>query len=173
MLNKYDTKSLPHHCIRYVLDDEYTSSAGSKFPVRWSPPEVLLYCKFSSKSDIWAYGEWTQVKVQFSFSKIHFWSVRNVQSALNLCCCCNGKISQSGINKIFLFYSKCLDSGQVSRYHYMSNPMDYSLTHRGSYVGGVHFGRSSIWTPQQLGNCDSGVQGPAPLPPPAGQWKGL
>ncbi|XP_029917792.1 tyrosine-protein kinase BTK isoform X2 [Myripristis murdjan] len=41
---------------RYVLDDEYTSSAGTKFPVRWSPPEVLLYCKFSSKSDIWAYG---------------------------------------------------------------------------------------------------------------------
>ncbi|KAM3866895.1 tyrosine-protein kinase BTK [Diretmus argenteus] len=41
---------------RYVLDDEYTSSVGSKFPVRWSPPEVLLYCRFSSKSDIWAYG---------------------------------------------------------------------------------------------------------------------
>uniref|UniRef100_M3ZDK9 Tyrosine-protein kinase n=1 Tax=Xiphophorus maculatus TaxID=8083 RepID=M3ZDK9_XIPMA len=41
--------------LSYVLDDEYTSSAGSKFPVRWSPPEVLLYCKFSSKSDIWAY----------------------------------------------------------------------------------------------------------------------
>ncbi|XP_023647948.1 tyrosine-protein kinase BTK [Paramormyrops kingsleyae] len=42
---------------RYVLeDDEYTSSAGSKFPVRWSPPEVFLYCRFSSKSDIWAFG---------------------------------------------------------------------------------------------------------------------
>ncbi|KAG8448176.1 hypothetical protein GDO86_015314 [Hymenochirus boettgeri] len=41
---------------RYVLDDEYTSSLGSKFPVRWSPPEVLLYCRFSSKSDVWAFG---------------------------------------------------------------------------------------------------------------------
>uniref|UniRef100_A0A8D0HDW7 Tyrosine-protein kinase n=1 Tax=Sphenodon punctatus TaxID=8508 RepID=A0A8D0HDW7_SPHPU len=41
---------------RYVLDDEYTSSLGSKFPVRWSPPEVLLYSKFSSKSDVWSFG---------------------------------------------------------------------------------------------------------------------
>uniref|UniRef100_A0A7M4ERH3 non-specific protein-tyrosine kinase n=1 Tax=Crocodylus porosus TaxID=8502 RepID=A0A7M4ERH3_CROPO len=41
---------------RYVLDDEYTSSVGSKFPVRWSPPEVLMYSKFSSKSDVWSFG---------------------------------------------------------------------------------------------------------------------
>ena len=41
---------------RYVIDDEYTSSGGTKFPIRWAPPEVLWYTRFSSKSDVWAYG---------------------------------------------------------------------------------------------------------------------
>ncbi|XP_057706564.1 tyrosine-protein kinase ITK/TSK [Corythoichthys intestinalis] len=41
---------------RYVLDDQYTSSMCSKFPVKWSAPEVIKYCKFSSKSDVWSFG---------------------------------------------------------------------------------------------------------------------
>uniref|UniRef100_W5MUF9 Tyrosine-protein kinase n=1 Tax=Lepisosteus oculatus TaxID=7918 RepID=W5MUF9_LEPOC len=41
---------------RFVLDDQYTSSYGSKFPVKWSAPEVIQYCKFSSKSDVWSFG---------------------------------------------------------------------------------------------------------------------
>ncbi|XP_070710441.1 tyrosine-protein kinase Tec isoform X2 [Pempheris klunzingeri] len=41
---------------RYVLDDQYTSSSGAKFPVKWSPPEVYNFCKYSSKSDVWSYG---------------------------------------------------------------------------------------------------------------------
>lgn len=43
--------------IRYVLDDQYTSSGGTKFPIKWAPPEVLNYTRFSSKSDVWAYGK--------------------------------------------------------------------------------------------------------------------
>ncbi|KAJ7983578.1 hypothetical protein DPEC_G00376280 [Dallia pectoralis] len=41
---------------RLLLDDQYTSSSGSKFPVKWSPPEVFNFCKFSSKSDVWSFG---------------------------------------------------------------------------------------------------------------------
>ncbi|KAL4679578.1 hypothetical protein H8959_009228 [Pygathrix nigripes] len=41
---------------RYVLDDEYVSSFGSKFPIKWSPPEVFLFNKYSSKSDVWSFG---------------------------------------------------------------------------------------------------------------------
>ncbi|XP_006872735.1 PREDICTED: tyrosine-protein kinase TXK [Chrysochloris asiatica] len=41
---------------RYVLDDEYISSFGAKFPVKWSPPEVFHFNKYSSKSDVWSFG---------------------------------------------------------------------------------------------------------------------
>ncbi|XP_068164415.1 tyrosine-protein kinase Tec isoform X2 [Antennarius striatus] len=41
---------------RYVLDNQYNSSSGAKFPVKWSPPEVLHYTKYSSKADVWSFG---------------------------------------------------------------------------------------------------------------------
>ena len=27
---------------RYVIDDQYTSNGGAKFPIKWSPPEVFV-----------------------------------------------------------------------------------------------------------------------------------
>jgi len=41
---------------RHVLDDEYTASEGTKFPIKWAAPEVIEFTRFSSKSDVWAYG---------------------------------------------------------------------------------------------------------------------
>ncbi|XP_077182545.1 tyrosine-protein kinase ITK/TSK-like [Paroedura picta] len=41
---------------RYVLDDQYTSSMGTKFAIKWSAPEVFSYSRYSSKSDVWSFG---------------------------------------------------------------------------------------------------------------------
>ncbi|KAG8547811.1 hypothetical protein GDO81_027430 [Engystomops pustulosus] len=41
---------------RFVIDDQYTSSSGTKFPVKWSAPEVFRYGRYSSRSDVWSYG---------------------------------------------------------------------------------------------------------------------
>ncbi|XP_063046571.1 tyrosine-protein kinase ITK/TSK [Engraulis encrasicolus] len=41
---------------RFVLDDQYTSSQGTKFPIKWSAPEVIKFSRFSSKSDVWSFG---------------------------------------------------------------------------------------------------------------------
>ena len=54
----YDTVSFLSS--RYVLDDQYTASEGTKFPVKWAAPEVIDYTKFSSKSDVWAFGKYSK-----------------------------------------------------------------------------------------------------------------
>ena len=42
---------------RFVIDDEYTASDRTKFPVKWAAPEVITHAKFSSKSDVWSFGK--------------------------------------------------------------------------------------------------------------------
>ncbi|ROL01521.1 Tyrosine-protein kinase Tec [Anabarilius grahami] len=61
---------------RYVLDDQYWSSSGAKFPVKWSPPEVFNFCKYSSKSDVWSFGVlmwevFTEGKMPFEHNQNH------------------------------------------------------------------------------------------------------
>ena len=63
--------------IRYVNDDEYTCSSGTKFPIKWAPPEVLWFTRFSSKSDVWAYG--VLMWEVFTCGKMPYGRVSNAQ----------------------------------------------------------------------------------------------
>ena len=38
------------------MDDEYTASEGTKFPIKWAAPEVISYARFSTKSDVWSFA---------------------------------------------------------------------------------------------------------------------
>ena len=34
----------------------YILFVGSRFPVKWTAPEAIVYGRFSIKSDVWSYG---------------------------------------------------------------------------------------------------------------------
>lgn len=50
------SKKVLYNLYRFVVDDEYTASEGTKFPIKWAAPEVITHARFSSKSDVWSYG---------------------------------------------------------------------------------------------------------------------
>ena len=41
---------------REVESKYYMLGKGTMIPVRWSAPEVIMYKKYTTKSDIWSYG---------------------------------------------------------------------------------------------------------------------
>ena len=41
---------------RLIREDTYTAQPGAKFPIKWTAPEGLAYNKFTTKSDVWAFG---------------------------------------------------------------------------------------------------------------------
>ena len=41
---------------RLIRDDTYTAHPGAKFPIKWTAPEGLAFNKFTTKSDVWAFG---------------------------------------------------------------------------------------------------------------------
>uniref|UniRef100_A0A6I8SWK5 Tyrosine-protein kinase n=1 Tax=Xenopus tropicalis TaxID=8364 RepID=A0A6I8SWK5_XENTR len=63
---------------RFVLDDQYTSSSGTKFPVKWSAPEVFRFGLYSSRSDVWSFG--VLVWEVFSEGKIPFEHLSNSEA---------------------------------------------------------------------------------------------
>ena len=41
---------------RDLEDESYYVSQGGKIPVKWTAPEAIHYKKYSTASDVWAYG---------------------------------------------------------------------------------------------------------------------
>ncbi|XP_052537892.1 tyrosine-protein kinase TXK-like isoform X4 [Tympanuchus pallidicinctus] len=81
---EYTVKVSDFGMARYVIDDEYVSSSGAKFPIKWSSPEVFHFKKYSSKSDIWSFGVlmwevFTEGKMPFE-SKSNYEVVREISA---------------------------------------------------------------------------------------------
>lgn len=41
---------------RLTNENPYMAAEGTKFPVKWTAPEAVHYCVFTTKSDVWSYG---------------------------------------------------------------------------------------------------------------------
>ena len=40
----------------FVQDDKYIDQKEAVFPIKWTAPEAIFYCRFTIKSDVWSFG---------------------------------------------------------------------------------------------------------------------
>lgn len=57
--------------------DYYLCQSQKKLPVRWMPPEAILYGKFNEMTDVWAFG--VTVWEMYSYGTPPFYGVNNVE----------------------------------------------------------------------------------------------
>lgn len=68
--------------INFFSDNHIETILYTRFPIKWAPPEVLNYTRFSSKSDVWGYGndylkllQYLSLILQLIFSGVLMWEV--------------------------------------------------------------------------------------------------
>ena len=62
-----------------VLDDNYYENDSNQFPFKWAAVEVLRFNKFSSASDIWAYG--VTIWELYSMGEIPYAGMSNAETS--------------------------------------------------------------------------------------------
>ncbi|CAM9428989.1 unnamed protein product [Lampetra planeri] len=67
---------------RIVEDNEYTSKAGTKFPIRWTSPEAMHFGHFTTKSDVWSFG--VLLTEMITYGKIPYAGMSHQQLISNL-----------------------------------------------------------------------------------------
>ncbi len=65
---------------RNLADENYYISHGGAIPVKWTAPEAIHYKKYSTASDVWAYG--CLLYEIWSIGREPFEGVRNVEASV-------------------------------------------------------------------------------------------
>jgi len=62
-----------------ITSEEYYKTQNKSIPIKWCPPEVIEYGKFSVQSDIWAFGV-TMWEI-FTYAKAPYYGTSNMEAA--------------------------------------------------------------------------------------------
>eukprot|EP01117_Protostelium_nocturnum_P006519 TRINITY_DN234_c0_g1_i1.p1 TRINITY_DN234_c0_g1~~TRINITY_DN234_c0_g1_i1.p1 ORF type:complete len:1601 (+),score=596.97 TRINITY_DN234_c0_g1_i1:158-4960(+) len=76
---RYVVKVADFGMSRVTDDQALYESKSNKFPVKWSSPEILEYRKYSTKSDVWAFG--IVMWELFEYGKIPYPEMTNAEAS--------------------------------------------------------------------------------------------
>ncbi|XP_068119935.1 tyrosine-protein kinase Srms-like [Hyperolius riggenbachi] len=63
---------------RLLKDDLYSPESNRTIPIRWTAPEALAYCTYSTKSDVWSFGVLVYEVYTFGDTPYKGWNNKDV-----------------------------------------------------------------------------------------------
>ncbi len=149
--------------------DYYRLQSNALLPVRWMPPEAILYGKFSEESDVWSYG--VTLWEMYSYGTQPYYGYSNAELISLIRTRCLLESPENCPSRVYSLMVECWHEaaqrrprfeelhGRLQTWSVMSSPAQSAISGAQMAHSGAQMGHCGAQLAHRAGSANSGTSG--------------